>query len=76
MVVAVRSQRGRGEQWHDEFVPDVHLGSGGKLQGGSSLAAAIPPSWRCTGEGGVEGRDSGDGGGVVWENWSLGRLHL
>ena len=75
-VVAVEGQRGRGQQRHDDFMLDINLGSGGKLQGSSSPAAAIPPSWRCTGEGGVAGRDSGDGAGVVWENLSSGRLVL
>ena len=47
-VVAEEGKRGRGERWHDGIVLDLNLGSGGKLQGGSSSPAAIPPSWRCT----------------------------
>ena len=69
MVVAVEGLEGRGEQQHDECVFDINLGSGGsgKMQDSSSPAAAIPPSWRCKGEGGVAGRGSGEG---VW--WNAG----
>ena len=47
----------RGREWpHGHgFVVDL-LGSGGDprtTQGGSRPPAAIPPSWRCTGESGV-----------------------
>ena len=64
----------REREWpHGHELVVDHLGSGGAprtMQGGSSPAAAIPPSWRCTGGGGVDGRCWG---GVVWGNCSSGR---
>ena len=63
-AVAVVHGRGLGEErrereWqHGHDLVVVHLGqwrSSQRLRGGSGSAAASPPSWRCTGEGGVGG---------------------
>ena len=76
IVVAVEGQRGRGERWHDGIVLDLNLGSGGKLQGGSSLATVISALLAVHGEGEVEGSGVARRGGVVWEKSSSGRLVL
>ena len=66
-------QRGRGAQWHDGFVPDLNLGSGGKLQSSSSSPAAISALLAVHGVGEAVGSGVARRGGVVRANCSSGR---
>ena len=58
-------QRGRGELWHGEFVPDVHLGSGGEIAGRQQLSGRDPTLLAVHGDGEVEGSGVARRGGVV-----------
>ena len=66
-------QRGRGAQRHDGIVPDLNLGSGGKLQSSSSSPAAISALLAVHGEGEAVGSVVARRGGVVRANCSSGR---